>query len=279
MPDLDPAEIKKLNRKKSTLKAFEDLDFLNSDSCRALRLEAEYLKPEVTMQDFRVESTIVVFGSARTLPTEAAEKKLADARSNLQKNPEDPELQRQVRLAETKQEESKYYQMAREFASIVTTYDQNTTDGFQFVIITGGGGGIMEAGNRGAADMGGISVGLNISLPFEQHANPYITEGLNFNLHYFSIRKMHFMKRAKALGCFPGGFGTMDELFEALTLVQTGIIDPIPILLFGKEYWEKIINWEIFVERGYICEKDLKLFKYCDSAWEGWNQIKQFYNI
>jgi uncharacterized protein (TIGR00730 family) len=137
----------------------------------------------------------------------------------------------------------------------------------------------MEAGNRGSADMGGISVGLNISLPFEQHANPYITEGLNFNLHYFSIRKMHFMKRAKALGCFPGGFGTMDELFEALTLVQTGIIQPIPILLFGREYWEKIINWDIFLERGYICEKDLKLFKYCESAWEGWNQIKQFYKI
>ncbi len=279
MPNLDPAEIKKLNRQKSTLKAFEDLDFLHSDSCRALRLQAEYLKPEVTMQDFRVESTIVVFGSARTLPPEIAKKNLAEAMDQLDKNPSDAELQRQVRLAETKLAESKYYQMAREFAGIVTTYDQNTTDGFQFVIITGGGGGIMEAGNRGAAEMGGISVGLNISLPFEQNANPYITEGLNFNLHYFSIRKMHFMKRAKALGCFPGGFGTMDELFEALTLVQTGIIEPIPILLFGKEYWQKIINWDIFIQRGYICEKDIELFKYCDSAWEGWNQIKQFYKI
>lgn len=279
MPNLDPAEVIKLNRHKSPLKAFEDLDFLNSDSCRALRLEAEYLKPEVTMQDFRVESTIVVFGSARTLPPEVAKKQLGEAETELKKNPQDAELQRQVRQAKTKLDESKYYQMARDFAGIVTTYDQNTTDGFQFVIITGGGGGIMEAGNRGAADMGGISVGLNISLPFEQHSNPYITEGLNFNLHYFSIRKMHFMKRAKALGCFPGGFGTMDELFEALTLVQTGIIEPIPILLFGKEYWEKIIKWDVFVERGYICEKDIQLFKYCDSAWEGWNQIKQFYNI
>jgi uncharacterized protein (TIGR00730 family) len=279
MPNFDKNEVKKLCREKSSLKAFEDLEFLNSDACRALRLEAEYLKPEVSMQDFRVESTIVVFGSARTLTPEMAKKKFAEAEKKLQEDPNDAELQRQVQLATTQLEESKYYQMAREFAGIVTTYDQNTTDGFQFVIATGGGGGIMEAGQRGAHDMGGISIGLNICLPFEQNANPYITEGLNFNLHYFSIRKMHFMKRAKALGCFPGGFGTMDELFEALTLVQTGIIEPIPILLFGKEYWEKIINWDVFVECGYICEKDISLFKYCDSAWEGWNQIKQFYKI
>ena len=279
MSNLDTKEVKKLSRKNSAIKAFEDIEFLNSDACRAIRLQAEYLKPEVSMWKFGVESTIVVFGSARTLPPDVAEKQLKKAETELEKNPQDEELQRQVRLAKTQVEESKYYQMAREFAGIVTTYDQNTTDGFQFVVCTGGGGGIMEAGNRGSADMGGISVGLNISLPFEQHANPYITEGLNFNLHYFSIRKMHFMKRAKALGCFPGGFGTMDELFEALTLVQTGIIKPIPILLFGREYWEKIINWDTFLERGYICEKDLKLFKYCESAWEGWNQIKQFYKI
>ncbi len=279
MPNLDPTEIKKLNHKKSPLKAFEDLEFLNSDVCRALRLEAEYLKPEACMQNFRVESTVVVFGSARTLSPEMAKKKLAEIEDKLKENPNDDELQRQLRFATTQLEESKYYQMAREFSGIVTTYDQDTTDGFQFVITTGGGGGIMEAGNRGAADMGGISVGLNICLPFEQHSNPYITEGLNFNLHYFSIRKMHFMKRAKALACFPGGFGTMDELFEALTLVQTDIIKPIPILLFGKEYWEKIINWNVFVKLGYICEKDIELFKYCDSAWEGWNQIKLFYNI
>ncbi|MFA6929165.1 MAG: LOG family protein [Lentisphaeria bacterium] len=279
MPNLDSKEVKKLSKNHSNLQAFEDLEFLNSDSCRALRLEAEYLKPEVTMQDSHVESTIVVFGSARTLPPDVAEKKRTEAANKLKENPDDPELQRQDRLAESQLQESKYYQMAREFASIVTTYDQNTTDGFQFVIITGGGAGIMEAGNRGAAEIGGISVGLNISLPFEQLANPYITEGLNFNLHYFSIRKMHFMKRAKALGCFPGGFGTIDELFEGLTLVQTGIIPPIPILLFGKEYWEKIVNWQMFVDRGYIKKEDIHLFKYCDSAWEGWNNIKQFYQI
>lgn len=263
----------------SNLTAFEDLDFLKSDVCRTLRLQAEFLKPETMMDAHRVESTIVVFGSARTLSPEAAQKALSKANNNLAENPEDTELQRLVKVAETQVRESNYYQMAQEFGSIVTSYDQDTNDGFQYVIITGGGGGIMEAGNRGADQTGGISVGLNITLPFEQYPNPYITPGLSFQLHYFSIRKMHFMKRAKALGCFPGGFGTMDELFEALTLVQTGIIPKMPILLFGKEFWEKIINWQIFVERGLISVHDLDLFTYCDSAWEGWSVIKQFYNI
>ncbi|NMA42075.1 MAG: TIGR00730 family Rossman fold protein [Oligosphaeraceae bacterium] len=279
MPNLDLQEITKLSKDRSNIKAFEDLEFLNSDHCRALRLQAEYIKPEVTMEEFGVKSTIVVFGSARTKSPEQAQKEYAEAEERLAQNPEDEELKRQLRLAKTNLEESRYYGMAQEFASIVTTYDQDASDGFQFVVITGGGGGIMEAGNRGAKEIGGISVGLNITLPFEQHANPYISKGLSFKFHYFSLRKMHFMKRAKALGCFPGGFGTMDELFEALTLVQTGIINPMPILLFGKEYWERIINWELFVERGYICEKDLQLFSYCETPWEGWNKIKQFYNI
>lgn len=279
MPNLDPSEITELTKSKSILKAFEDIEFLNSDACRSLRLQAEFLKPEVTMEEFGVDSTIVVFGSARTLSPEDADKNLRKALRALNDNPDDKQLQRQVKNAEYKLKESKYYDMAREFSRIVTTYDQDTGDGFQFVTITGGGGGIMEAGNRGAAEIGGISIGLNITLPFEQHPNKYITEGLNFIFHYFSLRKMHFMKRAKALGCFPGGFGTMDELFEALTLVQTGIIPKIPILMFGKEYWEKIVDWQMFVDRGYICEEDLDLFTYCDSAWEGWNVIKQFYDI
>jgi len=264
---------------RSEIKAYEDLEFLQSDYCRPLRLQAEFLKPEVCMVNRRIESTIVVFGSARTLSPEKASAALDQARQNLADNPESAELQRLVKVAETQVRESKYYQMAQEFGSIVTTYDQDSQDGYQFVVITGGGGGIMEAGNRGAAESGGLSVGLNINLPFEQHANPYISAGLSFQFHYFSIRKMHFMKRAKALGCFPGGFGTMDELFEALTLVQTGIIPRIPILLFGKEYWQEIINWQMFVDRGMICAQDLNLVNYCDSAWEGWSVIKQFYQI
>ncbi|MDD3696232.1 MAG: LOG family protein [Lentisphaeria bacterium] len=279
MPNLDPQEITRLSKDRSNIKAFEDPEFLNSDHCRSLRLQAEYLKPEVSMEEFGVKSTIVVFGSARTKAPKTAQKEFDEAEKLLAQKPEDEELRRRLRLAKTNLEESRYYELAKEFAGIVTTYDQDVSDGFQFVVITGGGGGIMEAGNRGAKEIGGISVGLNITLPFEQHSNPYISEGLNFKFHYFSLRKMHFMKRAKALGCFPGGFGTMDELFEALTLVQTGIIKPIPILLFGKEYWQKVINWDLFVEKGYICEKDLKLFSYCETAWEGWNKIKQFYEL
>jgi uncharacterized protein (TIGR00730 family) len=273
------SDIDSMESRRSEIKAYEDLEFLNSDCCRPLRLQAEFLKPEVSMVSRRIESTIVVFGSARTLSPEKANAALDKARQNLAGNPEDAELQRLVKVAETQVRESKYYQMAQEFSSIVTSYDQDSQDGYQFVVITGGGGGIMEAGNRGAAEKGGLSVGLNINLPFEQHANPYISPGLSFQFHYFSIRKMHFMKRAKALGCFPGGFGTMDELFEALTLVQTGIIPEIPILLFGKEYWDELINWQMFVDRGMICAKDLNLFKYCESAWEGWSVIKQFYKI
>lgn len=280
MPYADNNPGKNFRRDENCTKlAYEDTDFLHSDACRSLRLQAEFLKPDIIMKEKRVESTIVVFGSARTPSPEIARADLDQARQKATAKPDDPECQRQLKRAETLLEQSQYYQMARDFAGIVTTYDQNSTDGFQFVIITGGGGGIMEAGNRGSDDMGGISVGLNISLPFEQQPNPYITPGLNFQLHYFSIRKMHFIKRAKALGCFPGGFGTMDELFEALTLVQTKIIDPIPILLFGREFWEKLINWDLFVERGLICPDDLKLIHYCDSAWEGWNAIKQFYAI
>ena len=167
--------------------------------------------------------------------------------------------------------------MAREFAGIVTTYDQNSSDGYQLVVITGGGPGIMEAGNRGASEMGGLTIGLNIRLPFEQHHNPYITEDLNLQFHYFAMRKMHFMKRAAVLACFPGGFGTMDELFEALTLVQTGIVPRIPILLFGASWWKELVNWQKFVDEGVISPEDLDLLTFCDSAWEGWSAVKKFY--
>ncbi len=263
----------------STVRAYEDKDFLASPDCTGIRLELEYLKPELQMERKRVTSTIVVFGSARLKSPEEATEALGKAEAALAEKPEDEDRKRACTAAKKMLENSKYYAMAREFSQIVTTYDQNTTDGFQFVTMTGGGGGIMEAGNRGAADMGGISVGLNITLPFEQHPNPFITPDLSFLFHYFSVRKMHFMKRAKCLAAFPGGFGTMDELFEALTLVQTKIIDRIPILLFGKEFWENLINWQLFIDNGLISPEDLDLFHYCDSAWEGWNLIKQYYHI
>lgn len=263
---------------KNTYKlAVDDRDFLESDACRGIRLQLEYLKPEEAMREKRVVSTVVIFGSARICSEADALKALDEARQKLAESPDDPAVRKELKHAEQMLANSKYYAMAREFAGIVTTYDQNSSDGYQLVVITGGGPGIMEAGNRGASEMGGLTIGLNIRLPFEQHHNPYITEDLNFQFHYFAMRKMHFMKRAAVLACFPGGFGTMDELFEALTLVQTGIVPRIPILLFGASWWKELVNWQKFVDEGVISPEDLDLLTFCDSAWEGWSAVKKFY--
>lgn len=263
----------------SKLKAFHDKDFLDSDVCRGIRLELEFLKPEVQMQKKRIVSTVVIFGSARLRPTELAIKQLEKARLALKESPSDAGKKLAVRQAERLLANSKYYDIARDFAKKVTVFDKNQKDGHQFVVVTGGGPGIMEAGNRGAADMGGISIGLNIALPHEQVPNRFITKDLSFAFHYFCIRKMHFLKIAKAVAAFPGGFGTMDELFEVLTLIQTGIIKPIPVLLFGREFWEKLINWKKFIEDGVISPEDLNLFHYCESVEDGWKVIKNFYKL
>lgn len=262
----------------SSLKAYEDVQFLKSDHCRSIRLQLEYLKPDVIMSNYQIESTIVIFGSARTLAPETAEELLAKARQQLAAAPNDAAAQLAVKQAEQKVYDSRYYQLARDFAALVTRECQSRgEDCRKYVVITGGGGGIMEAGNRGAADEGGITAALNITLPFEQHPNPYITPELSFMLHYFSIRKIHFLKRAKVLCCLPGGFGTMDELFEALTLIQTHKITPMPVLLFGREFWEKLINWELFVERGLISPEDLDLFTYCETPEQAWEEVVRFY--
>lgn len=263
---------------KNTYKlAVDDRDFLESDACRGIRLQLEYLKPEEAMREKRVVSTVVIFGSARICSEADALKALDETRQKLAESPNDPAARMELKHAEQMLANSKYYAMAREFAGIVTTYDQNSSDGYQLVVITGGGPGIMEAGNRGASEMGGLTIGLNIRLPFEQHHNPYITEDLNLQFHYFAMRKMHFMKRAAVLACFPGGFGTMDELFEALTLVQTGIVPRIPIILFGASWWKELVNWQKFVDEGVISPEDLDLLTFCDSAWEGWSAVKKFY--
>lgn len=263
---------------KNTYKlAVDDRDFLESDACRGIRLQLEYLKPEEAMREKRVVSTVVIFGSARICSEADALKALDEARQKLAESPDDPAARKELKHAEQMLANSKYYAMAREFAGIVTTYDQNSSDGYQLVVITGGGPGIMEAGNRGASEMGGLTIGLNIRLPFEQHHNSYITKDLNLQFHYFAMRKMHFMKRAAVLACFPGGFGTMDELFEALTLVQTGIVPRIPILLFGASWWKELVNWQKFVDEGVISPEDLDLLTFCDSAWEGWSAVKKFY--
>ena len=259
--------------------AFEDEDFIKSPPCRGLRLEMEYLKPDLAMTLFRVYSTMVIFGSARTKSPEEAQKLLDEAQKHLAAEPHSKKALAEVKEAKRMVDESHYYTVARELAGLVTTESQKQ-DGTDrtFVVITGGGRGIMEAGNRGATEAGGITAALNITLPFEQHPNAYITPELSFQLHYFSVRKMHFLKRAKALAAFPGGFGTMDELFEALTLIQTHKIDPMPVLLYGREFWERLIDWEFFIERGLISKKDLNIFTYCETAQDGWNVIQKFYH-
>lgn len=258
------------------LKAYEDVEFLKSDVCRAVRLQLEFLKPDAVMDRLGIRSTIVLFGSARIRCPAEASRVLAEAEAALHDSPADPGRIEAVRVARALQEQSHYYDTAREFAALASRHCQRSACR-ELVVITGGGGGIMEAGNRGAHDVGAVSIGLNISLPFEQVPNPYITPELSFQLHYFSIRKMHFLKRARALCAFPGGFGTMDELFETLTLIQTRKIPRIPVVLFGREFWEDIINWEAFVRRGVISPQDLKLFRMSDRAVDGWNHIRQFY--
>ena len=225
--------------------AFDDEDFLCRDELRPVRLQLELLKPEMLMTEYGVESTIVLFGGAR-IP-EPAKKDTARTKT----------------LAEL----SKYYDEAREFARLMTlrSVKNGHRDG---VIVTGGGPGVMEAGNRGAADAGGVSIGLNIVLPHEQAPNRYVTPELCFNFHYFAIRKMHFLMRAKAIAIFPGGFGTMDEMFETLTLIQTGRMERVPFLLFGPEFWSRIINWEALAEAGTIAHEDLDLFRMVETAQE-----------
>ena len=264
---------------KSDIIAFEDLDFLKTEELRSVRLQLEFLKPDLIMDQFKVQSTFVIFGSARTKSLEDAQAMLKEAQDAYDKNPND-DTKEALAKAKRALEDSHYYQVARELAAMVTKESQamDKTDR-TYVVITGGGGGIMEAGNRGATEAGGITAALNITLPFEQHPNSYITPELSFLLHYFSIRKMHFLKRAKALAAFPGGFGTMDELFEALTLIQTHKIPKMPVLLYGKSFWENLINWKYFEERGMISKGDTDIFTYCESAEEGWNIIKKFYNL
>jgi len=258
------------------LKAYEDVEFLRSDVCRAVRLQLEFLKPDAAMDRLGVRSTIVLFGSARIPCPATASLRLAEAEEALRESPADPDRQEAVRLARALQEQSHYYDTAREFAALASRHCQCAACR-ELVVVTGGGGGIMEAGNRGAHDVGAVSIGLNISLPFEQAPNPYITPELSFQLHYFSIRKMHFLKRARALCAFPGGFGTMDELFETLTLIQTGKIPRIPVVLFGREFWQDIVNWDAFVRRGLISPHDVELFHLSDRALDGWNHIRRFY--
>ena len=222
--------------------AYTDDDFMMRDELRAVRLQLELLKPELVQQDHGIEATVVVFGSSRLVDPGIADSKLQEARSRLAEDPDNGQLARRVERAERRLKNAAYYSEARRLGTLIT--EQSCAIGKeQLCVVTGGGPGIMEAANRGATDCGGKSIGLNIVLPTEQVPNPWITPELTFQFHYFAIRKMHFLLRARALVAFPGGFGTMDELFETLTLIQTGKIKPVPVLLFGREHWERTIDF------------------------------------
>ncbi len=253
-------------------RADSDSDFLQRDELRAVRLQLEWFKPELIQQDEGIESTIVVFGSSRLLEPQAAQAQLAKAEQDLAQSPTDTDKQQAVAIAKNQLALAPYYDEAREFGRLVSSACQ--LDGrCEYVVVTGGGPGIMEAGNRGAADVGAKSIGLNIALPFEQTPNPYITPSLCFQFRYFALRKMHFLNRAKALVVFPGGFGTMDELFETLTLLQTGKVKDMSVILIGKDFWDDLINWKKLVAFGLISSKDLSLFHFAETAAEAWEII------
>jgi len=259
------------------IKAYEDIEFLNLDELRPVRLQLELLKPELALRKRRIRSTIVVFGGTRIVHPEEAKRRLGKAESAVAANPGEPRLAMRVEAARRILSKSRFYDEARSFAKIVST-DKRDNGDQDFVIVTGGGPGIMEAANRGAWEIGAESIGLNITLPHEQEPNPYITPELCFQFRYFAIRKMHFMLRAKALVAFPGGYGTMDELFEALTLVQTRKVPELPIVLMGREFWDRIVNFEEFVLEGVIDPDDIHLFKFAETANEAWDHIRTFWD-
>jgi len=265
-----------LSERPSHRLAFEDIDFLARNELRPARLELELLKVEMLQQEQGVKSTIVVFGSARVPSPEDADEFLRQARENAEADPKSELAQIKMRRALRRVELVRYYEEARRFARLVSERTQK--DGqLECVITTGGGPGIMEAANRGAHDVGAKSIGYNIEIPHEQTPNPYISPELCFNFHYFAIRKMHFLLRAKALVAFPGGFGTMDELFDALTLIQTEKMQRMPVVLFSPEYWHRVMNLDVMVEEGTVSPQDLDLLTYVNTAEEAWQVITDFY--
>ncbi len=251
--------------------AFADPEFLLRRETRGIRFQLEMLKPDLGQTAQGIENTVVVYGSARFLsPEEAAEQlQAAEASGDAAR----------IARAQLAVKNARYYDLARQFARVVAEHSEAQPPAERLYICTGGGPGIMEAANRGAHEVGALNVGLNIALPHEQSGNRFISPSLSYKFHYFALRKMHFMMRAKALVAFPGGFGTLDELFEVLTLVQTGKAKAVPIVLFGSEFWKKLVNFDALVEQGTISEADLKLFHYVDEPQQAWDVIKAFYKI
>jgi uncharacterized protein (TIGR00730 family) len=251
--------------------AFADPEFLLRRETRGIRFQLEMLKPDLAQRDAGIENTVVVFGSARFREASEAQEMLVRA----ERSGEAADIARAKAMVRN----APYYDHAREFARTVARYSASCPKADQLYICTGGGPGIMEAASRGAHDEGALNVGLNIALPHEQAANPYVSPELSFKFHYFALRKMHFMMRAKALLAFPGGFGTLDELFEVITLVQCKKAKPVPILLFGSDYWKRLINLDVLVEEGAISPEDLALFQYVDDPQVAWQHIVKFYDL
>jgi uncharacterized protein (TIGR00730 family) len=246
--------------------AFQDTDFLLREDLRPVRFQLELLKPELLLEEAKVGSTFVFYGSARIPDPAEADALVAAATTDQQRA-----------IAERLKAKSRYYTAAYELARLASQSPADE-DGFRhFVICTGGGPSIMEAANRGAFDSGRDTIGLNIVLPHEQLPNRYVTPELSFQFHYFALRKMHFLLRARALAVFPGGFGTFDEMFELLTLIQTGKVRPLPILLFGREFWNKVVNFQALVDEGVISPGDLDLIHWCEEAEEAWDFVQRFY--
>lgn len=253
--------------------AQRDLEMLARPELRPVRMQLELLKPELAFGHEGIDSTVVIFGSTQIVERRHAEDLLAAAERALAADPHNPMLSRAVARRQKTVDNSHYYDEARELARLITTSSEHS----EFVVVTGGGPGIMEAANRGAFDVGQKSIGLNITLPSEQSPNPYITPSLCFQFHYFAMRKMHFLLRAKALVVFPGGFGTIDELFDALTLRQTNRMQHIPIILYGNEYWRRVIDFQYLADEGAIQDEHLTLMQYADTPAEAWNAILEFY--
>lgn len=247
--------------------AFQDMDFLLREDLRPVRFQLELLKPQLLLDEAHIASTLVMYGSARIPEPEKAAALLELAEDEPSR-----------RIAERLVAKSKYYDVARELARISSKFPVDEDGKRHFVVCSGGGPSIMEAANRGAQDVGADSIGLNIVLPHEQAPNPYVTPSLSMQFHYFALRKMHFLLHARAVAVFPGGFGTFDESFELLTLIQTGKIARIPVLFYGREFWDRVVSFEALCEEGVISPRDLDLITYCETAEEGWDAIKRFYS-
>ena len=279
MDEKDPEasrRISKILQSPAYQRADRDVDFLNDNDVRGARLQLDYLKTELNLRRHGIEQTIVIFGSARIPDPLIAQQRVDDLHAAQEKAPGDTTLAQELRIAERTLANSHYYSVAMEFAALVANSGEGPGD-TRVTVMTGGGPGIMEGANRGAYDAGSKSIGLNITLPFEQAPNSYISEELAFCVHYFAIRKLHFLLRARALVAFPGGFGTLDEVFETLTLIQTKTIEPLPVILVGEAFWRGVFNPDFLVREGVISAADRRLFSYAETADQIWTDISSWH--